>query len=99
MQYVVPAEGLPLYHAWLETCKDLMFRGYEPFREVIEVKFVEGWKPGQPLDFGCLIPTKGLGRVSMLLWCVMASYIHLRAEWTPGMQADFVRLLGCKCEM
>ena len=36
--FLPPADGLPLFHAWLVTAKDVWHRGYEGHREILEIR-------------------------------------------------------------
>ena len=71
--FLPPADGLPLFHAWLVTAKDVWHRGYEGHREILEIRLNDRV---DLVDHGfrSFIPTKGLGRVSCILWAVLWSY-------------------------
>ena len=84
-----PPDGLPLYHMWVAVAKDIWHRGYECWREVLEVKGVN-FKPGSPMHFHSVIAVKGLGRVSVIMWGVLWAYLH-KDEMDCEMQTDFIR--------
>ena len=94
LKYEKPSEGWPLYHSWIGTAKDIFFRGYEAWREIVEVRLSQA--PDGPLDYASVVPTKGLGRVSIILWAVFHSYVKLRGEMSQEQVTDFKRCLWHK---
>ena len=94
LTYRAPPDGLPLLHSWVGTLKEIVFGGFEAWREVIEVKvnMKEGHEWGQ-LGYGLVLPVKGLGRISIILWILMHTYKTLRMdiEKSPELKADFQR--------
>eukprot|EP00435_Cladocopium_sp_Y103_P057869 s1201_g20.t1 len=38
MSFEKPVDGLPLYHSWLGSAKDIFFQGFENWREILEVR-------------------------------------------------------------
>ena len=58
--------------------------GYEAWRESIEIKPVYPELLGKPMTFGCVEPTKGSGRISMLLFTVWYSYLELKNVLVEG---------------
>lgn len=91
--YEKPVDGYPIYHSWVKTLADITMAGFESWRETLEVRVAGGGSPtwGGDLGFGMLEVTKGLGRISILLWCVVHTYVKLKDSMTPEMQADFLR--------
>ena len=91
--YALPVDGRPLLHAWLATAKDIYHRGFESWREPIEAKSVLSFDktPGNPFDMGCLLATKGLGRISIILFGLTFTYLKLRASMTGEELVDFRR--------
>lgn len=92
--YSKPVDGYPIYHTWLGVLKDILFRGFENWRDTFEVK-ISG-VAGKTLDFGSVIAVRGLGRLSMLLWAILHSYTAMKGTMTPEKTADFGRWDGQK---
>ena len=95
--YTCPVDGLPPLVSWLSTLKDVLFKGFEPWREVMEVKMIVETNnlssvAGKPMDYKAVSVVKGMGRISMLLWAVVHTYIHLRETMDSEIRDDFVRL-------
>lgn len=89
--YVRPVDGLPLLHQWILVLKDIVFNGFESWREPFEGKLAdESMAWGSPLGFGAIQPVKGLGRLSILLWCIFKTYTN-RAIMTDEAKASFGR--------
>ena len=89
--YTRPVDGLPLLHSWLATGKDIWFRGYESWREIVEVQPAAESDPDTPYSFGSVGLVKGMGRISMLLFGLLWTYLKLRDSMTEEMQIDFIR--------
>ena len=84
-------DGLPLFHSWLTTAKGIMYQGFENWREVLEVKSVAPEMPtGEPLGYFSVVPVKGMGRVSIILWVVYWTYLH-KDELDSESKTDFIR--------
>ena len=91
--YIRPADGLPLLHHWILVLKDIVFQGYESWRETLEVKPLDQnmtW--GSPLGFGMIEAVKGLGRLSMIFWCILRTYYD-RLMMTDSEKDSFGRLV------
>jgi hypothetical protein len=59
------------------TAKDILFRGYEGWREIPEVRAESDAKvPGETVGFASVVPVKGLGRMSIILWSLLWAYLH-----------------------
>lgn len=95
--YSVPPDGLPLLYSWLSTLKEVLNLGFEDWREVIEGKIQEPPEGPGPhvLGFGSVLPVKGMGRVSIILWSIYHSYVNLRdvIDSCAEVKADFQRLV------
>ena len=71
----------------------MLHNGFEPWREVIEVKsLVEPAPVGQPFGYGKLVPVKGLGRISMILFAVVQTYNAKDQLLDDVWKDDFLRL-------
>lgn len=93
--YTYPVDGLPPLVSWIATLKDILFKGFEPWREVMEVKMAveaNDFPTGQPMAYRAVSVVKGMGRISMLLWAVVHTYINLRETMDPEIRDDFMRL-------
>ena len=95
LMYQCPAEGLPTLHSWVSTLKQILWSGFENWREVMEVKYHQNQMPhGEPMGFAEIIPVKGLGRVSMILWVITYTYKHMDLDSDELLKHDFLRLWG-----
>lgn len=92
LKFTKPVDGLPLLHLWLATAKDVWHRGFENWREPLEVKLVTDMNDitGTPMALHCLAPVKGLGRLSMILWAMLWTYLH-KDNLDGDAKDDFVR--------
>ena len=91
--YELPPDGLPIHHSWLNNLKGIVVRGYENWRELLEIKLTkESLSPGDPLELGSVKAVKGLGRVAIILFSILFSYMRLRESWSEACRDDFVRL-------
>ena len=91
--YIRPADGLPLLHHWILVLKDIVFQGYESWRETLEVKPLhQNMTWGSPLGFGMIEAVKGLGRLSMIFWCILRTYYD-RLMMTDSEKDSFGRLV------
>ena len=89
-----PADGLPIFHSWVMTAKDILFRGYEGWREIPEVRLESDAKvPGETLGFASVVPVKGLGRISIILWSLLWAYLQ-KDSMDEDAKSDFRRCLG-----
>ena len=97
-KYLLPSEGMPILHSWVSTLKSILCQGFEPWREAIEVKCIEGPTPfGGRIEYSKVTPVKGLGRLSMLLWSVVHTYIHCEQKLEDeSYKADFLRPTLCQ---
>lgn len=86
-----PVDGLPLFHAWLGTAKGIYMEGFE-LREIIEVQTVGdlGTLSDQPMTFNGITAVKGLGRVSVILFGVIWTYMN-KDSLDAETQSDFCR--------
>ena len=95
MLYKCPTEGLPILHSWVSVLKGILLSGFESWREMVEVKWVQDPVPlDQPLSYASILPVKGLGRVSMILWAVMFTYKNMDLDaMGEASKSDFLRPL------
>ena len=84
-----PSDGLPLYQPWCTVASDVFHTGFESWRGVIEVKTDK--VTGSDLDFGCTQATKGLGRLSVLLFGVLRTYLAYQHSLSDEQTNDFTR--------
>lgn len=73
-----PVEGFSVLTDWLKTSADIWSAGYEPSREPIECRLESVDLVGCPLKPSSLIPTRGITRVSIVLFALMFSYQKLQ---------------------
>ena len=79
MRFEMPVDGFPLYHSWLSTCKGIYMSGFESHREIMEVKWANGQgcvPDGSPISFSSVEAVKGIGRVSIILFGVVWTYLN-----------------------
>lgn len=93
--YRRPSEGLPLLQDWVSNARDIFSHGYERHRESIEVRHSSDMWP-EVVDYGSVIPVKGLGKISMLLFGLVFTYVNMRDSLTEAELGDFLRLAGTK---
>lgn len=87
----LPPEGLPVLTDWVRTGADIWYAGYEGWREPIETRIEKQNLFGSPMHHGCLVPTKGITRVSILQFAVIYSYKELQGKMDEAAKADFIR--------
>ena len=85
-----PSEGLPVLTDWLRTAGDVWTVGYEAWRSPIEVCPMTDDVLGQAMEPCTLVPVKGVGRASIILFAVCYSYMNLR-DMGPEELEDFSR--------
>lgn len=92
LHYVRPVDGLPLLHHWVMVLKDLIFNGFENWREMFEVKVIDEMTvAGSKLGFATCHAVKGLGRLSVIWWCILRTYYD-RDSLTDQQKESFGRL-------
>lgn len=74
----MPCDGLPMYEDWLGNATSIWALGYEPWREAVEIKPCGDDVLGQTFWHKSVEATKGIGRVSVLLYTVWYSYFKLK---------------------
>ena len=79
---------------WLQHATSIWSCGYEAFRENIEIRVWNDDALGHPLDIGKVTPVKGFGRVSILMFGIIWTYVNKEAL-TPDAEADFKTILTC----
>ena len=86
----LPADGLPMLTDWMGTAQSIWGVKFEDWREPFEVKpSIGSVSPGDPLSFGSLEVVKGCGRMSVLLFSLFYSYLHLKTRLDPEELAAF----------
>ena len=75
------------------TAEDLWRSGCESWREPVEVRVEDPALIDHSMSHGCLIPTKGLTRVSIIFFGLIFSYKNLREviDADQQLQDDFSR--------
>lgn len=86
-----PTDGLPLFQDWMVTAQDIFHQGYEGWRETVEVRCSDDSCFGSPVRYGCLSPTKGVARSSILMFGVLYTFHNLKEKLSVEETADFVR--------
>ena len=90
----LPSDGLPMLGDWVATAESIWSIGYEGFREAVEFQALEFKLVGGPMDFASLMVSKGCGRVSVLLFSLVYTYLKLKDMMTPEEFDDMKQLLG-----
>ena len=87
-----PSDGLPLLHSWLATLKAIVFEGFEPWREVLEIKVLTPDPEGSCIKgYQAVTPVKGIGRMSAMLFALVHTYRELREKLSDPETEDFGR--------
>ena len=89
--YRRPTEGLPLLQDWVSNARDIFHHGFEAHRESIEVRHSLDMWP-EVVEYGSVLPVKGLGKISMVLFGLVFTYVNLRSFLTEAELGDFIRL-------
>ena len=84
-----PSEGWPLLTDWLRTAGDVWCLGYEAHRAPIEVRPLENVL-GLEMKPASLVPTKGVGRATVILFGICYTYCKMRDMEDPELE-DFKR--------
>lgn len=87
----LPPEGLPVLTDWTRTGADIWNSGYEGWREPIETRIEKQDLFGSPMHHGCLVPTKGITRVSIIQFAVIYSYKKMQDKMDEAAKRDFRR--------
>lgn len=93
-----PTDGLPVLTDWMRTASDVWRAGYESWRAPIEVRPRFGDVFGKPMKASSLVPTKGIGRASVLLFAVCRTYAvnpNLEGEELADFQRTGFSNSGC----
>lgn len=80
-----PSDGLPLLTSWQNSLHDILTKGFESWREGLEVRV----EPA--LGFGKCIPTKGIGRASIIWFAVLWTFTELKDSMDEEEKLDFCR--------
>ena len=87
-----PEDGLPILEDWATTARDIYAIGFEGHRETIELRLHnKEMKKGDALGFACLLPNKGIGRISMLWFGLLWTWKKLSQDLTDDQTRDFGR--------
>lgn len=78
--YQRPCDGLPPLQNWINTASDVLHGGFESAREPIECKLRTHLAAGSPLQLGCLQATKGVGRLAVLYFGVLWTFLNLKVD-------------------
>lgn len=87
-----PSEGLPVFTDWIRTANDIWYNGYEVCRDNVEARPQSTALLGGPMQLSSLVPTKGITRVSIIMFGLVYTYQNLQKEMTDSVKADFARL-------
>lgn len=74
---------------WLKHASSIWAVGYEAWREAVEIKPLNVATLGKALSAGAVEPTKGTGRISILLFTVWYSYLELKNFLVDGSDERF----------
>lgn len=88
LAYEMPSDGIPLFPTWRNNAMDMYWSGYDSLREPMECK--ERNLSAAHWQLQC---TKGLGRLSMILFGVFWTFLH-KDDMSDGVKADFCRWAG-----
>lgn len=86
-----PVDGLPLLHSWLANGKDIYHQGFENWREVLEVQRLHEKDGAECAPWPRVLPTKGLGRVSIILFAIYYMYSHKELLADDETRDHFIR--------
>ena len=75
----VPPDGLPILADWASHALSIWCSGYESWREAMEFRPVS-INLGDPLSYHSIEVTKGAGRISILWFTVLYTYLHLQKK-------------------
>ena len=89
-----PEDGYTILQEWQVHATSIWSTGFEGFRENIEVKVWQDSSLGKALEFGALGPAKGFGRLSILYFAVLYSYLELKQSWDDETEAEFRKYPG-----
>lgn len=84
-----PVDGLPCLADWMTHAVSIWSLGFEDWREAIEVKPTPSCVSGQPLSYGCLEVAKGSGRISILLYAMVYTFVNLKNSMSNEEMEEF----------
>ena len=91
----MPCDGVPMLEDWLTHAASIWAIGFEPWREAVEIKPTTASQLGRAFGFANVEATKGVGRISMLLYTVWYSYLKLKEVLlNPPEREEFTKHLG-----
>ena len=83
----MPSDGMPLFPTWKTNAMDMFYTGYERFREPMQCRLRDGGS-----EHGFFQCTKGLGRLSVIYFGVLWTFLHKDDVALCGeSMGDFVR--------
>lgn len=89
-----PTDGLPCLADWMTHAVSIWITGFESWREAIEIKPLPIAEAKKPLVFGSLEAAKGKGRMSIILFTIVYSYLKLKNNLSDPELQDFGKFLG-----
>lgn len=84
-----PVDGLPCLADWMTHAVSIWSLGFEDWREAIEVKPSPSCVSGQPLSYGCLEVAKGSGRMTILLYPMVYTFVNLKNSMSNEEMEEF----------
>eukprot|EP00439_Symbiodinium_sp_Y106_P034766 s6649_g4.t1 len=93
-QLLKPEDGYSVLQEWQVHASSIWSTGFEGWRQNVEVKVWQDASLGKPLPFGALGPAKGHGRLSILYFAVLYSYLELKQTWDDETEAEFRKCPG-----
>ena len=91
-----PEDGFPVLQEWQVHAGSIWATGFEGWRESVEVKVWQDSALGKPLEFGSLGPAKGFGRLSILYFAVLHTYLELKQSWDEETEQEFRKYIGSR---
>ena len=90
----MPLTGF-LLREWQVHATSIWSTGFESWRENVEIKAWDDSCLGKALSFGAVGPAKGYGRLSILYFAAIYTYLEVQSSWDPDTEAEFKKPLGC----
>lgn len=85
----VPSEGLPILADWSVHAESIWSSGFEGWREAIEFKPISKDLKGHPVQYRSVEVTKGVGRVTILWFTLLHTYVNLKNDLADDELEDF----------
>ena len=86
--YELPGDGLPHLQAWTEAAANIYQTGFEGHRETMEVRLRPDY---DEFKFAKVVPIKGVGRASVLLFGLVYTFLEWRDDLLEDELEDFKR--------